>query len=765
MGRAMRTTTSLGTAAADAGAHAEVDRLVFAEQIALLHARSGVAQATVVVNASIVVGVFWGLAPRVPSLLWLGALCALAVARGLGASAYRRRARAPAEARAWARIFILGAALNGVGWGAAALLFRAPTSPAHDMFIAFVLGGMAAGAASSNASYAPAFLAFALPALLPMALRLATERDPIHAAMAFMLALFGVAVAAISRTGGLAIENAIRLRLRNEALVAGLTAAQDRLETLNADLEHRVAERTAELERMLKLRLESEARLARFRALLDQVGDAVVVARARDLAVVDVNDGACELLRSSAEALVGRRLDELAIVPSLEGEAARAAVASLRAGEVRTFEDRRGASGEPPRALELSMAVREVEREPYVLVVARDVSARKEMESKLTQSGLLASLGSLAAGVAHEINNPLAYILSNLQQVSADIQGSTLPGPEKASLREVLHESLEGARRARAIVRDLSSLSPREQAAPEPVDVRAVLQSCINVAGSEIRHRATLVRELSDVPPVSGDRTRLAQVFLNLLVNAAQAVPEGRPAAHRISVRTRFDAAEGWVRVDVADTGSGIPPAHMTRIFEPFFTTKPVGRGTGLGLAICHGIVMALGGSISVTSRPGEGSTFTVSLRPATSGAEEPARPPLAGAVPESERAARLLVIDDDPGVARALRRALVQGDVTVAIGGLAGIAALEKEHFDVVLCDVMMPDVNGIDVHRRLRELRPGAEHAMVFVTGGTFTEDARAFLEAIPNPRLSKPFEVEDVRAAVRRALELRAAGPSGR
>ena len=757
----MPTSTLRGAAAVEdpTAAHQGVDRVVFAEQIALLHARSLVAQATVVVNASIVTGVFWGHSPRVPALLWLSALCALAVARALAARAYHSRTRTPGEARAWAHIFVAGAALNGLGWGASALVFHVPSSPALDLFVAFVLGGMAAGAASSNASHAPAVIAFILPALLPTVARFAAQREPVHAAMAFMLALFGVAVAAISRTGGRAVEKAIRLRLRNEALLADLTAAQEKLEALNAGLEHRVGERTAELERILKLRLESEARLARFRALLDQVGDAIVVARAQDLVVVDVNDGACALTGCQAEALMGRRLDELGIVPSLDGSAARTEVASLRAGQVRTFEDRRARAGGPPCALELSMALLEVEQEPYVLVVARDVSARKEMENKLTHAGLLASLGSLAAGVAHEINNPLAYILANLQHLSADIESSALSPSEKEPLQEVVHESLEGARRARGIVRDLSLLSPREQEAPEPVDLQPVLQSCINVATNEIRHRATLVRELADVPPVVGDRTRLAQVFLNLLVNAAHAVPEGTAAAHRITVRTRFDAAEGMVQVDVADTGCGIPAENMNRIFEPFFTTKSLGRGTGLGLSICRGIVTALGGRISVTSRLGEGSTFTVSLRPASAGVEPSQRPPALEPMPESERRARLLVIDDDPGVARALRRALLQKDVTVAIGGLAGIAALEKERFDVVLCDVMMPDVTGMDVHHRLGELRPGDERAIVFVTGGTFTEAAQAFLEAISNPRLAKPFEVEDVRAAVRRALSLRA------
>jgi two-component system, cell cycle sensor histidine kinase and response regulator CckA len=368
-------------------------------------------------------------------------------------------------------------------------------------------------------------------------------------------------------------------------------------------------------------------------------------------------------------------------------------------------------------------------------------------------------VGSLAAGVAHEINNPLAYILSNLNHLWARIgESSGLSRAEKEAQQEIISDSLEGAGRVRRIVRDLWSLSPRAQEETESVDVNAVLESCINVAMNEIRHRATLVRELGDTPLVSGDRTRLAQVLLNLLVNAAQAIPEGDAAAQRITVRTRFDAESDTVEVEVADTGTGIPAANLDRIFEPFFTTKPVGRGMGLGLSICHGIVAALGGRLTVRSRESEGSTFTVTLRAARRG-EVAERPRAPDTVPESDLTARLLVIDDDPSVARALSRTLRQRDVTVAIGGRAGLAAIEKDTFDVVICDVMMPDVSGLDVYRRMRELRAGSERAIVFVTGGAFTDAANAFLERIPNPRIAKPFEPEELRAAIRRVLASRA------
>jgi signal transduction histidine kinase len=241
---------------------AHLDALVLGEQVEMLYARASIAQATVVVNACLVAWVFWGFVPAGRSIAWVASLCALSALRLALVRAYRRQASVASDARVWAHRFTAGAALTGACWGAAAFVFHAPSSPIRQVFLAFVLGGMTAGAASSNASYTPAFVAFAAPALLPMVVRLAAEREPVHAAMAFMLTLFGVAVAGISRSGSRTIEEALRLRFRNEALVEDLSAAHHSLESLNAELEQRIRGRTDELERILALRTTSEERLA-----------------------------------------------------------------------------------------------------------------------------------------------------------------------------------------------------------------------------------------------------------------------------------------------------------------------------------------------------------------------------------------------------------------------------------------------------------------------------------------------------------------------
>jgi PAS domain S-box-containing protein len=303
----MERSVVMGMASSDALARPLLEPRVLAEKVRMLYARASIAQATVVVNASIVSWIFWGRVPPGLSIAWVAALCALAAARIGLVRAYRRRVVGPSDARVWAHRFAAGAALTGIAWGAAALIFYVPSSPAHQVFLAFVLGGMTAGAASSNASYAPAFVAFAAPALLPMVVRLTAEREPISAAMAFMMALFGIAVARISRTGGRDLEEAIRLRFRNEGLVEGLTAARANLESLNAGLERRVSERTSELERMLALRRASEARLA---VTLRSIGDAVIATDGEGCVTV-FNGVAEELTGWKAEEAIGRPLPEI----------------------------------------------------------------------------------------------------------------------------------------------------------------------------------------------------------------------------------------------------------------------------------------------------------------------------------------------------------------------------------------------------------------------------------------------------------------------
>ncbi|WNG61443.1 GAF domain-containing protein [Archangium gephyra] len=232
----------------------------------------------------------------------------------------------------------------------------------------------------------------------------------------------------------------------------------------------------------------------------------------------------------------------------------------------------------------------------------------QEAQSQLLFADRLATIGQLAAGVVHEINNPLSFLLNNLALVKRGMGQSRPP-----EVTQALADVNEGAERVRLIVQDLKLLSSPDEMERGPVEVGKVVRSAVKLAAHEIRNRAHVVESLDEVPRVRGSEARLCQVFLNLLLNAAHAISPGQPEHNRIQVSAREVSGER-VLVEVSDTGCGIPPELLERVFDPFFTTKPVGVGSGLGLSVCRRIIGAHGGELTVESEPGRGTTFQVFL-------------------------------------------------------------------------------------------------------------------------------------------------------
>ncbi|MGH1343095.1 MAG: ATP-binding response regulator [Nannocystales bacterium] len=390
-----------------------------------------------------------------------------------------------------------------------------------------------------------------------------------------------------------------------------------------------------------------------------------------------------------------------------------------------------------------------------LFTMLQDITQQRQLQASLQQADRLASVGSMAAGVAHEINNPLAYVITNLEllQEALDGSGEGPPTPElDARIGTILGDALDGSERVRRIVGDLKRFSRTADDEPdEAVDVHAVLDVAVDISRNEIKHRACLVRSFDEVPAVRGNEGRLTQVFVNLLVNAAHAIPDEDDVKNRIELRTEL-GEEGFVEISVTDTGCGIPSEIVDRIFDPFFTTKPQGMGTGLGLSICHGIVTRLGGALRVESRVGQGTTVTVSLR------ADPDAASAVGAAQVTDTARdssgmRILVVDDEPLVCEGIKRALKNHDVTVTSSGGDAVRLCAAGEFDLVLCDVMMPDVSGMDVFSQVRRSRPEIASRFVFMTGGAFTPSARAFLESVENEQIYKPFSLRDLRSLVAR------------
>jgi PAS domain S-box-containing protein len=399
--------------------------------------------------------------------------------------------------------------------------------------------------------------------------------------------------------------------------------------------------------------------------------------------------------------------------------------------------------------------------------VVSDVTARRRVQEQLERSERLLSLGTLAAGVAHEINNPLTYVLDALDQLAGALPRAL---PDRPDLAEAAGHARDGAQRVRDVVRRLRAFSRLGAERRGPVDVAAEVSAAVRLAGNELRHRARVDLEVGTAPLVLASEHQLGQVFLNLLLNAAHAVEAAGGPSGSIVVEVGTTAA-GWARVEVRDTGIGIPPGALPHIFEPFFTTRGQGGGTGLGLAIAWAEVAAAGGRIEVESEEGRGSTFRVLLPPAPPGAgppppsePPPSEPPPAATPSTPPSRPQVLVVDDDPLVARSIVRAIGRGyEVVTATSGAEALQRLEGGPFAAVVCDLMMPGMTGMELHARASEAAPEQAGRFLFVTGGAFTEAARQFLEASAAPRLEKPFDPRRLRELVDEVARGGAPGPS--
>jgi PAS domain S-box-containing protein len=488
---------------------------------------------------------------------------------------------------------------------------------------------------------------------------------------------------------------------------------------------------------------------------MEAATDGVVSADSAGI-IVYVNPATEKLFGYSARELLGQPLSRL--VPeryheTYLDELAEYAGTRGNQGIGRTVEivGKRKDGSEFP--VDLSLGSWSTGGETFFAGIVRDIAERKKVEAQLLVADRMVSVGTLAAGVAHEINNPLAAVIGNLDMSVRDVSALAARIGEPANvgeLQEQLNDAREAAERVRSIVRDLKIFSRGEQERRGPVDVVQVLESTLRMAWNEIRHRARLVKRYEKVPPVEASESRLGQVFLNIVVNAAQAMEDGQADKNEIRVGTRVNAA-GSVVIEIGDTGPGIPPQVMQRLFTPFLTTKPVGMGTGLGLSICHRIVTELGGEISVTSESGAGTVFQVTLPRARTAVEAPAAPAPVDAKPV--RRGRILVVDDDPAIAKVVARTLAPQHEVVAVDRARRALELitAGERFDVVLCDLMMPEVTGADFHDELLRIAPDHASGIIFLTGGAFTPRARDFLNAVPNQRVEKPFDTRALQALI--------------
>ncbi len=491
---------------------------------------------------------------------------------------------------------------------------------------------------------------------------------------------------------------------------------------------------------------------------------------------MDPESGATLFVNAAAERLIGVAPTELLGVPGLDrwlvDDGERVAMSDARrsvaAGIVAEWTDRAFLNRDGRRLMLRTRLypVQEVAAGATVRTVvegiAQDVTEEFESRRQLVQADRLASLGLLAAGVAHEINNPAAFIALGVQQLGrllAQLPADGIPVSIRGRVDEILDELSDGIQRIAQIVGELKLFSRiPEGAYATPVDVNRLIVSAVTLARSEIRYRAKLDLEFGDLPLLVGDHARLGQVFVNLLINAAQAIAPGNPEANTVRVRTRL--VDGYVEIEVSDTGAGIPETYRGRIFDPFFTTKAPGEGTGLGLSISYDLVRRSGGTLSVESEVGRGTTFVIRL-PAT---DSPGQRTSRTRVTSPPHTGRILVVEDEHHLAMAVSRGLASHyAVDVAPDAVAALARIERGaglQYDVVLCDLRLPGMDGRALYEAVGERRPEQAARFVFVTGASASREFESFVRSTDRPVIEKPFAIGEIEDAVEDLLHRHAA-----
>jgi len=383
------------------------------------------------------------------------------------------------------------------------------------------------------------------------------------------------------------------------------------------------------------------------------------------------------------------------------------------------------------------------------VLLFEDQTEKRRLQDQLLQSEKMSAIGQLIAGVAHDLNNPLASVVG-----FADLLGEAEDVPER--LEEPLAVIRQEAERASAIVRNLLSFARRQEGERQVQSIRPILESTILLLRNQLmaQHIDLTFTAEPGLPEVEVHANQIKQVFVNIINNAAQAIRGADVSGGRISV-----LAKCWldgVAVSIADNGPGMPESVAQHVFEPFFSTKSEGEGTGLGLSICQGIVKEHGGSMTVDAGLGTGATFTVELPGATAArlataselvgeAESPG-----GVAPVTTERLRVLVVDDEPHILHYMQATLESWghEVVLASDGSQALKRALTQPFDLIICDLRMPRLGGREMYQTLSQMHPAVAGRMVFATGDTVRGDTLQFLERLGRPFLQKPFKLDELR-----------------
>ena len=629
------------------------------------------------VNGFILVAIQWNLVRHGVLYVWLGALMCITAVRSLLIWQFHCRNKRLERVAVWKRLIMGGILFSGLTWGMAGILLFPSGSDAHQMFTVFTIGGMVAGASATYSAFPVAFLLFGLPAMLPVIAGSFAFQDGIHVAMAVMTSLFLMLMIGTCYRNYRVTLASMRLKFEKQDLVEYLSQANEQAASINrklkteidmrqqieselerhqAELASAVESRTAELRernRELQTEIRERGRIAaalqdseeRYRCLVEN--SIVGIYLVQDKTIIFANNFMSEITGLANDKIVGTSFIEF-----VHQEDREQVVANYT----------RRLNGEMPQLsypirivdvdgevhwLEISAILMSYGGRPTVLVFCRDVTQQRKLEAQLFQSEKMASIGQLAAGVAHEINNPVGFVNSNLhslkeyhrdiqnlieryREIFSDIRHLPLSDSqtrmsEKIGAMEqfeadidldflledwqqLIQESQDGTNRIKNIVCDLKSFAHPGEQERQAADINQCIESTLNIVWNELKYKVTVIKDFGQLPELECYPQQLNQVFMNLLVNAGQAI------ADKGEIRILTRSVNSHIEIEFSDTGCGIPEANLGKIFDPFFTTKAVGKGTGLGLHVSYNIIKKHHGNISVNSKVGQGTTFSIQL-------------------------------------------------------------------------------------------------------------------------------------------------------
>jgi signal transduction histidine kinase/ActR/RegA family two-component response regulator len=634
-----------------------------AEQIRLLYANAPFGFVATVLNVVLLALIQWQVMASPIILAWLASMLVLTTLRAVLVWRFQRNAPAPHAIGRWGMLFDLGTFGAGIGWGSAGVWLFPVASITHQVFLAFVLGGMIAGAVGLLSARMSAYLSFATPAALPVIVRLLAQGDGLSRTMGGMAALFTIVIVFTAWKLHCTIRTSLHLRFDNADLVAAVTTEKERVEHLNTELTAEITERR----------------------------------RAEDA------------LQTAHEALAVRIQE---------------------------------------RTAELATTLEQLQAE---------MEERQQLAAQLRQSQHMEAIGRLAGGVAHDFNNILAAMIGYTELAMYDMPASS---PVWSHLQEVL----KAGQRAKALVHQILTFSRRTEREHTPVHLPLLVQESLSLLRASLPSTMEIRQHIApEAGTVLADTTQLHQVVLNLCANAEYAM---RQTGGILEVRLEvvdIDTAlvaqyptlrpGPYVRLMVQDTGHGMPPDVVERIYEPFFTTKAVGEGTGIGLSVVHGIVVDHGGTITVESQVGYGTTFTIYLPRIECD--------MAGAAQEEEAMphgqGRILFVDDEAALVHLGHTVLTQLGYSVAAytSSEEALAVFQAapHHFDLVITDYTMPHITGEALARSLRSIRP--DIPIILGTGFSYTTDAEKARALGINAFLMKPWTAPELARTIAQVL----------